>query len=268
LAGADEIFIGFRTIQRPSTGVYAMQVMGFTAYLDNEISCFKLPGAVALDRGAPYVPLWDDPMPMWISGSGRMVTFAVKVSSIYEGGYAGFMLPDCPPSQYPYPLAIGGSMSANSTNYRYDFVGAAHSIFNMPGSETSTFTDGNNFTSSSLMIMQPSGQWEFYKNRPAIGGGSESILDTPTHSVLPHGSYSQKLTPLQNVGGGFLIENHVIYNAIPVPSRFLGTLDKTVQISGSGNSSENTGTFDGKDYIVFGNAYRTTIDNYWGMEIE
>ncbi|MEI1022663.1 hypothetical protein VUS49_35925, partial [Pseudomonas aeruginosa] len=33
----------------------------------------------------------------------------VKVSTIYESAGAGFILPPCPPSQYPYPLAVVGS---------------------------------------------------------------------------------------------------------------------------------------------------------------
>ncbi len=33
----------------------------------------------------------------------------MKVSTIYESAGAGFILPPCPPSQYPYPLAVVGS---------------------------------------------------------------------------------------------------------------------------------------------------------------
>lgn len=285
LAGTDEIFIGFRTIQEPLKTWYLLQVHGFTGFLSNELSVWNQPGCIAVGAGAPFVALWDNAMPFWITGSGRRVVFVFKVSTVYEGGYAGFFLPYATAAQYPYPLAIGGSMAASqtsSTGYKYDLVHGAHSIFCMPGSNVgqqggtaavTTFTDGT------LWVMQPTGVWESYANRPNIYGatsGSETIARRTGHAVYPHGLlYTTSIgtggsnVPMNdNVGGGYLLMPHILYNEKPTPQRFLGELDGTRQISGQNNGSENTGTFASKPYVIFQNTYRTAKTEYWALQAE
>ena len=280
LAGADEIFIGFRTIQDPINSWYLLQVFGFTGFLANEISCMNQPGGIAIGAAAPFLALWDNPMPFWITANGRRVIFVFKVSTVYEGGYAGFFLPYATASQYPYPLAIGGSMAANSSNgFKYDLVHQAHSVFCMPGSNTTqqsglsaitTFTDGT------LIVMQPTGVWEAYANRPNTSNQSESIVRRTGHAVYPHGLFNSTFVssggstaPMNdNVGGGYLLMPHTLYNENPKPSRFLGELDGTKHISGQNNGSENTGTFQGTPYVIFQNTYRTAKSEYWAMLAE
>lgn len=280
LAGTDEIFIGFRTIQDPINSWYLLQVFGFTGFLPSELSCINQPGGISIGSGAPFLALWDNPMAFWITASGRRVIFVFKVSTVYEGGYAGFYLPYATAAQYPYPLAVGGSMSANSpAGFKYDVVNGAHSVFCMPGSGTTqqggtgantTFTDGT------LVVMQPTGVWEAYANRPNSANQSESIVRRPGHAVFPHSFFHTATvnsgggnTPMNdNVGGGYLLMSHILYNEKPTPSRFLGELDGTKHISGQNNGSENTGTFQLKPYVVFQNTYRTAKSEYWAMLAE
>ena len=276
LGGTDEIFIGFRTITEPIKSWYLIQVMGFTGYLAGELCCFNQPGSINIGTGSPFLSLWDQPMSYWITGSGRRVIFTFKVSTVYEAGYAGFILPYATPVQYPYPLAIGGTMcSGTYANYglKYDLVNAGHSVFCMPrgitahsqNETTAQVTDGT------LFLLQPSGTWEAYSNGPDTMGpvsSSESIVRKTMHSVLPHGQWSGRYALLDCVGGGYLLQPHQLYHNGPLPARFMGELDGTRQISGQNNASENTGTYNGHNYVVFQNAYRTAKTEYWAQLAE
>lgn len=274
LSNTDEIFIGFRTITQPIKTWYMLQVMGFTGFLSNELSCMNQPGNIAIGSGAPFLSLWDNAMTYWITGSGRRVIFVFKVSTVYEGGYAGFILPYATPAQYPYPLAIGGSAAPGaslSTGWKYDLVNGGHSVFCMPGNSSSTSSGATTFTDGTLAVLQPSGLWEYYANRPSAGGSTESIVSLAAHCVIPHTYFTgttNRLPPNDNVEGGYLLMPHILFNNSPNPARYIGELDGTRQISGQNNASENTGTFASKDYIVFQNTYRTAKTEYWAMQAE
>lgn len=275
LAGTDEIFIGLRTITEPIKSWYLLQVMGFTGFLSTELSCYLQPGCIGVAAGAPFLALWDNPMGYWITGSGRRVIFTFKVSTVYEAGYAGFILPYATAAQYPYPLAIGGSMSPGfsySTGFKYDLVAAGHSAFCMPGTSSNTDSTSSTLTyNATLWLLQPSGVWEPYANRPSSGVNSESFVKLARHCVIPHtwmgGSAGQQ--PVHdNIGGGYLLMPHILFNHRPIPSRYIGELDGTRQVSGQNNAAENTGTFASKPYVVFQNTYRTAKPEYWAMLAE
>lgn len=274
LAGTDEIFIGLRTIAEPIKTWYLMQVMGFTGFLSNELSCMNQPGCIAIGSGAPFLSLWDNPMTYWITGTGRRVIFTFKVSAVYEGGYAGFFLPYATAAQYPYPLAIGGSAAPGAsltTGWKYDLVDGGHSVFCMPGTASSVTSTTSTFTDGTLCVLQPTGVWEYYANRPSSSRPSESIVKLAGHCVLPHTFFAggaNQLPPNDNVGGGYLLMPHILFNNRPLPSRYVGELDGTRQISGQNNAAENTGTFAGKPYVVFQNTYRTAKTEYWAMLAE
>lgn len=279
LGGTDEIFIGFRTITDPIKSWYLIQVMGFTGYLSGELCCFNQPGSINIGTGSPFLSLWDNSMTYWITGSGRRTVFTFKVSTVYEAGYAGFILPYATPVQYPYPLAIGGTMcSGTYTNYglKYDLVNSGHSVFCMPRGNTGhTQNEANGpATDGTLFLLQPSGTWEAYSNGPGAAGpssNSEGIIRRTIHAVLPHGQWASNLgryALLDCVGGGYLLQPHQLYHNQPAPARFMGELDGTRQISGQNNASENTGTYNGHNYVVFQNAYRTAKTEYWAQLAE
>ncbi len=277
LGGTDEIFIGFTSRANPLTSEEIIMIHGFTGYQPNERSLLKQPGAIPY--GHPFMALWDQPMPFWLTMSGRRVIGAFKVSSNYMGFYAGFMLPYATSRQYPYPLAIGGSICSagfDNATLKYDLVTPQHSIFCMPGNVGSSTSVSNITNTSTLSVLQPTGVWESYLNRPVNTqyGSSESIQFESAHTVYPHSAWdgtsasSQRKPCYDNVGGGYTLWPHILVNVLPVPRRQLGELDGTKQISGQNNSSENTGTVDGKNYVIFQNIYRSARTEYWAMLAE
>ncbi|UYA98776.1 hypothetical protein P9A53_gp32 [Xanthomonas phage vB_Xar_IVIA-DoCa6] len=272
LAGDEEIFLAFRTTYNTGTGEYAILVQGLTGYLPTEQSLHKQPGLHP--SGWPVVPLWSAAMPYWFVGSGRRVVFVFKVSTVFESGYAGFFLPYASPEQYPYPLAIGGSMSPASSSYRYDYVSAAHSCFVMPGGNTGTSSSVDVVYNTTLNVMLPDGSWFDFQNRPTTSSNnSESYLtwsNSPA-SVLPHGTFNDSTSSgygfRENIGGGFSVFPATLFQR-RTAGRFLGELDGCFQISGFQNGSENTGTIAGEDYLVFQNTYRTDVREYWALKAE
>lgn len=279
LGGTDEIYIGFRTIVEPTKSWYAIQIMGFTGNLADELSCYNQPGSIAIGWGCPLVALWDQSMTYWITGNGRRVIFTFKVSTVYESGYAGFILPYATPLQYPYPLAIGGSMASSchvSYSWKYDLVNSGHSVFCMPRGCIDTHSDNEtdlDLRDGTLFLLQPSGVWEAYAHGPTSAGpvgDAEGIRRRAAHCVFPHSHFgsSGKYPQLDCVGGGYLLQPHQLYHNVPAPARFIGELDGTRHISGQNNSAENTGTYNGHNYVVFQNIYRTAKMEYWAQLAE
>ena len=273
LSGTNEIFIGLISRFNPLTSEAILMVFGFTGFLPAVRSLFMQPGVN--QYSIPMLALRTSPMPYWFTMSGRRAIFVYKVGTIYSAGYAGFFLPYASEGQYPYPMAIGGSIT--TTNYTNGSllpskIDASHSVFCMPGSQTPATSTGILNAPSTLAVMQPTAVWESYANRGSTT--SEGVNLNPYRGVFPQWAWggvasSSADKPLyENVGGGYTLWSHVLTNPLPLPRVNLGELDGTKQISGHLNASENTGTFDGKPYVIFQNTYRSSITEFWALLAE
>lgn len=276
LAGADEIFLFFRTWYATDEGAYALTFNAGTGYLPNERSLNKQPGLNP--RGNMVVPLWQTTMPYWFVANGRRVIFVFKVSTSYESGYAGLFLPFATPSQYALPLYIGGSAAPDSPSYKYDYVSAAHSCFCIPGQVSYASSSDDFVTYSTGRVMLPDGSWFGLTNRPNSSTNSEALIHgsgTPG-SIYPWNTFGDGLmnstsnAPFrENVGGSYSPVPAQLFQRRPIGnSKWLGQLDGVAYISGFGNGPENTGVIDGKNYTVFQNAYRNSISEFFALKME
>jgi len=115
LGGADEIYIGMNTWGNTAADWYNLRLYGGTSFDANLIT--ETNGSVISGFLNPSPPtqllLWNAPMPYWFFANGRRVWLVGKVSSQYESGGAGFILPPCAPSHYPYPLMISGGYAGH-----------------------------------------------------------------------------------------------------------------------------------------------------------
>lgn len=289
-SGLDEIFTGIRSEYDAALGWYNLFMNGYVGYDANEPSWFLQPGALpgpeaAYPRAVPMVPLWNAAMPYWFVASGRSFRFAVKVSTNYEGGYLGFFLPYATPNQYPYPLAVGGSLvptdNARSTQWRYSYVNERHGVFPGPGGASTNNSEGGD---STLYMRTADGEWGLVSNRPAGGAGSESVYPpsqnsdipfTPSgnwrcvwpHAVITTGT-STPLRPFREcLGGGYMMLPCIILQRGPYTAAW-GELEGTYIISGFQNAAENTTTYNGKTHVVFQNAYRNAISEFWALSLD
>jgi hypothetical protein len=288
-ASTDEIFVGLRSEYDEASGWHNFFVNGYSGYDANNRSWLDQPGALPQFGAAnplanPVIPLWNSPMPYWISANGRSIKLAVKVSTSYEGMYLGFMLPYATPGQFPYPLVIGGSLmpqdTARGAEWRYSYANYRHGVFPGPAAEFGPSTDNR---SATLYLRDTSGEWRFFGNRPdgsqtadGVAGmnANQGGLFNPSgsvRSVWPHCMNDQvgqgKRAYRDCLGGGYVLQPCVLLQRSPTFDLF-GELDGVYAISGYDNAPENTTTFGGKTHVIFGNAYRTTPHEYWALKLE
>ena len=290
-AGTDNIYTGIRSEYDAAAGWYNLFMNGYTGFDPNVMSWFRHPGALPgwsaqYPRSVPMVPCWDAAMPYWFSASGRSFRFAVKVSTSYEGGYLGFLLPYATPGQYPYPLAVGGSLIPNSirsADWRYSYVSYHHGVYPAPAGETASNTSEQG--SASLYVRDPSGEWMQFANRPSQNNTSnpESIMAFSSAMTLPFGvnaglrgvwphceslRASEGRRPYRDcLGGGSILQPCVVLQRVP-SNMVYGELEGTFSISGYENSAENTTTLNGKTHVIFQNTYRNTVHEYWALSLD
>ena len=288
-AGTDEIFVGVRSEYDAAAGWYNLFMNGYTGYDANEQSWFKQPGALnefgaQYPYAVPMVPCWDTTMPYWFVASGRSFRFCVKVSTSYEGGYAGFILPYATPQQYPYPLAVGGSLvptdTLRSAEWRYSYAHWRHGAYPGPGIDSYASAEGKH---STLYMRNPDGEWGYFGNRgdPSpqpedIYGPNQSVSApyNPSGSwrcVWPHAMNDQwtsgKRPYRECLGGGYMLQPCILMQRAPYAAVF-GELEGTYAISGYQNAAENTTTYNGKTHVIFQNTYRNTVHEFWALSLD
>lgn len=287
-SGTDAIYTGIRSEYDAANGWYNLFLNGYTGHDPNETSFFNQPGAInnwsaVTPLDVPMVPCWNAAMPYWFRANGRSFSFGVKVSTSFEGGYMGFILPYATPSQYPYPLAVGGSLvpqdSDRSSTWRYSYNAMWHSVFPIPGSNTTSPT-GATPNSSALYLRTPDGLWQSFAQRTGVTTVYEMTqsLGSPFArsgnrtgvwpiSVRNVGATAPRRDYREVLGGGYLLQPLIMHQRLPTDAVW-GELEGCMAISGFGNAAENTTSFAGKNYVIFQNVARTEAHEYWAMALD
>lgn len=289
-SGTEAIYTGIRAEYDAAAGWYNLFLNGYTGYDPNVMSWFGQPGAIPgfganFPKAIPMVPCWDTTMPYWFVASGRSFRFALKVGTSYEGGYLGFILPYSTPGQYPYPLAVGGSLvpqdNVRSAEWRYSYANFRHGVYPAPGGSTGVDTETG---WGALMLRTPDGDWRDWRNRPSPGSvDNESIrgygvqysppyqVNAGWRHVWPHcenDKWTRGRRPYREcLGGGYILQPCVLLQRSPTWAVF-GELEGTFIISGYQNSAENTTTYNGKTHVIFQNAYRNTVHEHWALSLD
>lgn len=302
-AGADAIYTGIRSEYDDTAGWYNLFLNGYTGYDPSEQSWFRQPGALpgfesGSSRVVPMVPCWNSAMPYWFAASGRSFRMGLKVSTVYEGAYLGFILPWATPGQYPYPLAVGGSMAPSdvaadrSTLWRYSAADKRHGVFVGPG--PSREGGYNNSVPSpdwsSLYLRTQDGSWAPFQNRSAFSSDGPDVVRGVTfsatapyppnapssaspRSVWPHclndttGWSSGRRPWRECLGGGYLFQPCILVQGNPAPLVF-GEFEGVYHVSGFQNGAENTSTVNGVPVVIMQNAYRNTVHEFWAMSLD
>lgn len=289
-SGTEAIYVGIRTEYDTAAGWYNLFLNGYTGYDPNVRSWFLQPGAIpgygaTFTKAVPMVPCWDTAMPYWFSASGRSFRFGVKVSTNYEGGYLGFILPYATPGQYPYPLAVGGSLVPHdgnrSANWRYSYASYEHGVFPAPGANSGSESES---VWATMYLRDTNGDWRHFANRPnrngtAVDGvqGFSFQYSLPFaatggfRSIWPHcenDKWTGGRRPYREcLGGGYIMQPCVFVQRTPAWMVY-GELEGVYAISGYQNSAENTTTYNGKTHVVFQNAYRNTVHEFWALSLD
>lgn len=235
LSGTDEIFIGFRCYQDSTSDYYNLTVAAFTGYVAANTFSAQ-PGYI--ERG---ICGHNQRIDYWLAVNAQRVVLGMKIGApaVYEIGYVGKFYPYATPSQYPYPMAICGTLPSATPATRYSDTSATHTT-GARGNSNGLLRDlmGNWVTFACL-------PWTAdFNNSPAVRrdtGGYYSALK----AVLFTGAAN-------NPGG---------------TGNVWGELDGIRYISGFNNVSENTATIGGNANVVLGDASRTGIGDYFLLEM-
>jgi len=286
--GSDEIFTGIKATYNPVIGWYNLIMNGYSGFDPNQRSFFKHPGALnSTYNGDPYdcycpmVPCWNSSIPFWFVASGRSFRFGVKIGTNFEGGYLGFLLPYSTPGQYPYPLAVGGSLTAYTTannTWVYDYVHQYHSVYPHPGGSGSTSTMTGDYPYATLFIRDPEGAWRWiinmYQSDTVSGQDTNfdgSSFNGSSRACWPHirnDDWASGSRPFkQCVGGGYMTIPVLVSQFHPT-KRIYGELEGTYDVSGFGASAEDTISVGGKTFVMFQNCHRNTPHEHWALSLD
>lgn len=262
--GADtnqEIFVGIRKYLDSPNDLFGWRLQGFTGYQSgNEFH--EQPGAITHisvtdAQSSPSMPLWNTSIPYWIVANKSRFIVVAKISTVYEACYCGYILPFGSPSQFPYPLLIGGSSKGN---LRYDNTSDTHSHFPFSFGTTQP---------AATRLRDNSGAWKVINNSSTVGSYK-------TSGIYP---YSEKFSTYN--GWGYQapapgsVVNYPLQPVIPFDGdatalyngNIYGMLDGVFNVGGLSNSAENIITIDGDDYLVVQNCFRTTPYDYWALKL-
>ena len=244
LGGTDQILLSLSAYSNAPAANYLLQLRGHTAY-NEALPSVDPPG---LNSPWVYAPLINATIRYWIVANGRRFIMIAKCNNRYDAMYGGFVLPDHLPSDWPYPLFIGGSntgLVANSS----DLV--AHSNFWKANGGAYLFT--------------PQQLWKQVINvnssASAPNNGVETALDSGTLQSVDWktntGVYDFTRT---NDGEPWIRRGRLAQfsNDALNPKNFLGHYDGVFYTPSVGAIIESLIEHDGKDYLVIPNVYRNS----------
>jgi hypothetical protein len=122
LSGTEAIYIGFRCYHSVSADYYNMAAAVFSGYVSAN-TWENQPGLrdqalCAHNQRIDY----------WLAVNAQRILLGMKVGTpVYEVGYAGKYFPYATPGQYPYPVAVIGTLGNGTPATRYSDTSAAHS---------------------------------------------------------------------------------------------------------------------------------------------
>lgn len=231
IAGDKEIFMGLKTYSDAALDYYNLKVNGFTGYVSSN-TFESQPGRLTNDLG---VCLFNQPLPYILVGSGNHLVVAVNVENQWNSFFMGFGNMYCTPSQYPYPLLIGGMLTTASTTRFSD----------------TAYTSWWKGSRENMRMRMPDGNWRQPQVLPYNSGNI--IRNTGTDSSGNSGYFQP--TPL------ILSENTTGYVNVygEIPSMFF--------ISGFQNAVENTITIGGITYLVLRDVGRTGLKDFCCLKL-
>lgn len=226
LSGTEEIFVGLRCYQSANADYYNMSVAGFIGYVDGNAFTDQ-PGYI--ESG---IPAHNQRIDYWLAVNAQRIAFGLKVGTpVYTHGYCGKFYPYARPSQYPYPLAIGGMLNG---------------------------TPGTRFSSSDPAMYMKGARPQF---RMRFVDGSWRQPDTWPwcNGNLTGGS------KLRDTAGVYPLLPVVVNGSAP---NVYGELDGIFYISGFNNIVENTLAIGGKTYVVLQDLNRTGLADFYALEMD
>lgn len=227
LSASDEIYTGLRRNCSRGADYWNWQINGMIGYVSAN-SYATQPGV----SPTKSMLLTSDNIPYWMVGNGRRWIVAAKIGTQYEIAHGGLILPYATPSQYPYPLLVGGTVNG-ATTARWSDTGAGHTNF------------AN--TASSGCLRSVAGSW--------MAG-----YDIWPQAVAGITAYNYRNTPSND------------YPLLPIeindagPNRY-GYLDGLFFAPGYSAAAEDVIQVGGTDYLMIPNVFRSGVRDFVALKL-
>ena len=267
-AGTDEIYTAIQTVEDAGDDWYNWRIAGMTSYTATDLEF--MPG-LTQGRMARLL-LWQNKIQYWCVANGRRFIVVAKVSSVYEASYLGFALPYGLPTQFPYPLVVGGAASPDNTaaENRYSTLHYTHRGFASPYANAAgvctylTFDPTADY--STLKVLQGT-SWIRISRMV-----STNIVWPYTSSYnqitdnAPYHEFSNKFR--ENIDGTYPIFPTVIMINSPNKHIF-GELQGVFAVNGFGGiAAEDTFTIGAGTYVAFPILPNADANDFWALKLE
>ncbi len=258
LAGNDEIYVGIRRYLDTTTNAYNWGLIGMTGY-DSGLD-FNSQAGVSPETVLCLSNL--DDMEYWAIASGRRFILIVKIGSVYVSSYCGFILPYATPSEYPYPLFIGGTSYLESQ--LYTDVGIYTSAFWKMGQSISDATH-----QSASQIRLVSGVWLALTQDVVSSLESEKIGRIWPYFSTDGTTTDDGIADLDLIETGvYPLLEVIIYTDTYDDGNVYGSLDGVFHIPGTEISSEDTLTVNGDTYLLIQNCEDSGRNDFAALLLE
>lgn len=249
LTATEQIYMGFSVHANVPADIYAIGIWMFRAY-NSALDHHSQPGTTTV----VYMPIWNVGMPYWFVANAQRLVVVTKVSTTYQSLHIGKFLPYGPPSEYPQPYYLGGSVGDAVT--RWSTISETHRAFFDPGGWQA--------------ISLPAGIWRavanFYEN-----GGETSQTNTvyiwPYNGQINGGESMNRYRELrENLDGSYSVMPLVFVGTNP-ENDIYGEIDGVYAITGHNQASEDIINIGANNYLVFQNMHRTARYQYAALKL-
>lgn len=236
LSGSEQIFIDIAAWHNTSSGFYNWSIYGAQGYNSSQPLSAQ-PGISPVS----YVNLWNGSIPYTFIANGQRVIVIAQIGTVYESMYAGKINVYGTPSQYPYPVVVGGSSIAQMA---YGDTSFNHTAF---------------FDPLALYVCWVDGTWQRFQNRD--NGGSILNLNTVWPWAFGDSSNQAPTFMTTNLDGSYPLFAARLEMGSPAP-QLIGELDGVFFTTGASLSTGSTITVGGQTFLALQNIFRTAINNF------
>lgn len=251
-----EAFIGIWSHSSAPDAQYGWRIAGSIAY-DNSLTWGSQNG----QGPNAFFNTWQNSMAYWFYVNDRRFIVVAKVGTAYMSMYAGFILANALPSEYPFPLYVSANDDAldiyNSSNSgnRCIFDPGVNTSFLRARADLSWYPVANHnnnnssidnylFSTASLKVW-PAGHYEEYFN---------------SQFNWPYGVMQDRLRPLAN-GGELMVQCQLVG-----AYEMFGALDGVFWLPGFNKSAEQVVSQSGRNFRVFQNVSRSNRNHFFAVE--
>ena len=255
----DNIYVGMKHMVFDS-GPHNVQLQGYLSY-DAATSFDHQVGAIAEHNSfvPPELALHDSTMEYWLMVNSRRIVMVVKVGTIYEHMYLGFLKAFYTPGQYPYPLFIGGSsFSARDT----DSIDGRHSAYWNANRQT---IGGRKASSGYLRTLV--GDWLEFGNKITTSSVEHYWNESPTATFPWHNNEMEGIG--ENLDGTYSVFPSILHHDDNAGlTNMYGQFDGVFAVSSRGLVSEDTITIGGDTYKCFHSTFHTGFNDMCAVILE